>query len=231
MTDICDPVRPRDHLTLRCHRCGPRPRVVADAVECLTAQIERHEGDIGSPQRMVVAARQVRAEGILARVAAGAVPAIVAERDRLGECDIESERPRDRDCDLGHLEGVGQASALVVVGEDEDLGLACQTPERRRMQDAVTVAFETGAELIGFLFDEAVAAIVGAGCQERHRFVLRTFSSIAIDHRVGTWTRPRICVGKLDPGHGVAGHRRGPALGALLRRRVGMWLVHLSEAT
>ena len=52
---------------------------------------------------------------------------------------------------LGHLEGVGQPGALVVVGEDEDLGLAGQAPEGGGVQDAVAVALEAGAPGVGRL--------------------------------------------------------------------------------
>jgi hypothetical protein len=52
---------------------------------------------------------------------------------------------------LGHLERVGEPRALVVVGKDEDLCLAGQAPERRRVQDAVAIALEAGAQRVGLL--------------------------------------------------------------------------------
>ncbi|MFN9903382.1 MAG: hypothetical protein ACK55Z_32335, partial [bacterium] len=44
VADVCDAIRPRDDFTLRCHRSGARPRVIADAIEGLHAQVERCEG-------------------------------------------------------------------------------------------------------------------------------------------------------------------------------------------
>ena len=79
----------------------------------------------------------------------GAVPAVVAEGDGLGEGHVEADGPGDGRGHLGHLQGMGEAGALVVVGEHEDLGLAGQASERRGVQDAVTVAFEAGAQRIG----------------------------------------------------------------------------------
>ena len=73
----------------------------------------------------------VGVERVLAGVAARAVPAVVAEGDGLGEGHVEPAGPGDAGGDLGHLEGVGEAGALVVLGEDEDLGLAGQAAEGR----------------------------------------------------------------------------------------------------
>ena len=101
-------------------------------------------------------------------MAAGAVAAVVAEGDGLGEGDVEAERPGHRRGDLGDLEGVGEPGALVVVGEDEHLGLAGQPAERRGVEDAVAVALEAGAPLVGLLGHGAVAgaaARVAAGGQ------------------------------------------------------------------
>jgi hypothetical protein len=102
-----------------------------------------------APHGVVEPAGHVRAERVLAGVAARAVPAVVAERDRLGECDVEAEGLSDRRGHLGDLEGVREPGALVVVGEDEHLRLAGQPAERARVQDAVAIALEAGAPRIG----------------------------------------------------------------------------------
>jgi hypothetical protein len=72
---------------------------------------------------VVVAAVEVGAEGLLAGVAAGAVPAVVPERDGFGEGDVEAGGPGHGGGHLGDLEGVGEPGALVIVGKHEDLGL------------------------------------------------------------------------------------------------------------
>ena len=84
-------------------------------------------------------------------MAARPVAAIVPEGDRLGQRDVQAAGPRDRRRHLRHLEGVGQAGALVVVGEDEDLRLAGEPAERGAVQDPVAVALEARAQRVGLL--------------------------------------------------------------------------------
>ena len=110
---------------------GRDQRVVADAVEGLPAQVERRQRHVGAPGGVVEAAVDVGGEGVLAGVAARAVAAVVPEGDGLGQRHVEPAGPGDAGGHLGHLEGVGQPGPLVVVGEDEDLGLAGQPPEGR----------------------------------------------------------------------------------------------------
>ena len=173
---VGDAVGPTDHLTLGRERRGSRPRVVADAVERFGAQVERLQGDVGTPHRMIEAAGNIRRERVFAGVSAGAVAAIVAESDCLGEGGVQSERACDRGGYLSDFEGVREASALMVVGEDEHLGLAGQTPEGAGMQDAVAIAFEARAPRIGRLIDCPVASADGAGGQRRKRLALQRFA-------------------------------------------------------
>ena len=97
---------------------------------------------------MVVALREVGAERVLAGVAAWPVPAVVTEGDGLGQGDVEPERRGDATGDLRHLERVCQPGALVVVREDEDLGLAGQPAERRGVEDAVPIPLEARPPLV-----------------------------------------------------------------------------------
>ena len=62
---------------------GPAPRVVADTVEGLDAQVERLQRDVGAVDGVVVAAGHVRRERLFRRVTRGTVTAVVRERDRL----------------------------------------------------------------------------------------------------------------------------------------------------
>ena len=84
-------------------------------------------------------------------MAARAVAAVVAEGDGLGEGDVEAAGAGDGRGHLGDLEGVGEPGPLMVLGKDEDLGLAGQPPEGGGVQDAVPVALEAGAQRIGLL--------------------------------------------------------------------------------
>ena len=84
-------------------------------------------------------------------MAAGPVPAVVAERHGIGEGRIRPNPAGHGDGALRHLDGVGQPGALVVGGMHDHLGLARQPPERGGVDDAVPVTFEAGAELAGLL--------------------------------------------------------------------------------
>ena len=173
--------------------------------------------DVGTPHRVVVAAVDVRDEGIFAGVAARTVAAVVAEGDRLGERDVEAERPGDRRGHLGDLERVRQTGALVIVGEHEHLGLAGQPPERAGVQDAVAVALEAGSPRIGLLVDRRDRRRRGPGWPAAPA---SSSSSSSRCHAVDQ-LRPSPCPPTSRRGRSarrapaVAGHRRCPALCAL----------------
>jgi hypothetical protein len=82
----------------------------------------------------------------------------VAQGDCLGERHVEPTGPGHCGGDLGHLERVGQPGALVILREDEHLGLPGQAAERGGMEDPVAVTFEAGAPFVGFLGSVPVPA-------------------------------------------------------------------------
>ena len=86
---VRDAVGPADDHAFGRGRRRPRPGVVADAVQRLAAQVQRDEDDVRAPDGVVVAARQERVEGLLAGVPARPVAAVVADRDGLGQRDVE----------------------------------------------------------------------------------------------------------------------------------------------
>ena len=137
--------------------------MVADAVERLRAEVEGGQRDVGSPGGVVEPSVEVRGQGVLAGVPAGAVPAVVPEGDGFGEGHVEPAGAGDAGGHLGHLERVGEPGALVVVGEDEHLGLAGQATERGGMEDPVAVALEAGPPRIGLLGPDPVAGAGGPG--------------------------------------------------------------------
>jgi len=121
------------------------------------------------PERVVEAALDERVERLFARVTTGTVPAIVAQRDRFGEGDVKAHGARDTGRDLGHFEGVGETSAHVVLGKDEDLRLSREASKRRTVQYAVAVAFEARSKLVGLLLARSNARRVrprGAGSEQ-----------------------------------------------------------------
>jgi hypothetical protein len=192
--------------------------MVPDAVEGLGAEIERLQGDVGAPRGVVEPAVEIRRQGILARMPAGPVAAIVAECHRLDERHVEAQRLGDGTGHLSDLEGVGHPGALVVVGEHEHLGLARQATEGRVVQDAVTVALEARAEGIRCLVDRPVAGAVrscGVGRQRRCLVFLSRFTG---SHDGIADARRGVGVSDDDVIAAVAGHRGGPPFGSLLGR-------------
>ena len=84
-------------------------------------------------------------------MASRAVPAVVAQGNGLGQGDVQAQGGGDGGGDLGYLDGVGHAGALMIIGEDEHLGLAGQPAKGGGMQDSVAVALETGSGGVGLL--------------------------------------------------------------------------------
>jgi hypothetical protein len=82
---------------------------------------------------------------------------IVTKRHGFGECDIEAQYASNGHCDLRNFKCVRETSSLVVVWENKHLGFSSKASKRRCMQDAVTVAFETGAVRVFFFGDGSVA--------------------------------------------------------------------------
>ena len=68
---------------------------------------------------------------------------VVGQADRLHEVFVEAQGAGDGASDLGDLQGVGQAGAVVIAGGgDEYLGLVLQPAERFGMDDAIAVALK-----------------------------------------------------------------------------------------
>ena len=83
----------------------------------------------------------------------------MAQRDRLGQRLVQAQRGGQRARDLRDLERVRQArDEVVALGVDEDLRLVLQPAERLGVEDAVAVALERGAELVGLLGPGSAAA-------------------------------------------------------------------------
>ena len=112
---------------------------------------------------MIISIRNEDVEGILARVSARPVTAVVPEGDRVGQGHVDADTAGDRGRDLCHFEGVRQSGALVIGWIDDHLGLAGQAPERGGVHYPITITFEAGAFVIGLLRDRPVARPLGKG--------------------------------------------------------------------
>ena len=105
--------------------------------------------------------REGVAERALSHVAEGGVPEVMPEGDGLGQVLVQSERPRDRAGNLGDLQGVDEAGAVVIALRGEKhLRLVGEPPEALGVQDAVAIALEArpeGVRLLGNAPSERVA--------------------------------------------------------------------------
>ena len=109
----------------------------------------------------------------LARVPERRMAGVVAKPDRLGQVLVQLQRTGHDACNPGRLQRVGHARAVVVAGRiDEDLRLAFQTPKRLRVQDAIAVALERGADTALVLFVRPSGGLVGADGERRERSLL-----------------------------------------------------------
>jgi hypothetical protein len=91
---------------------------------------------------------------------------------------------------------MSEASALVVVGENEDLCLSGKSAKGRCVEDAVAVALEACAKRVGFFRCAARACADGArgiGCEEA---VFVFFAFLAPNHVRRTRGCPGVGVGK-----------------------------------
>ncbi len=116
--------------------------------------------------------------------------------------------------------------ALVVGGEDEDLGLARQPPEGRRVQDAVPVPLEAGAPRVGLLGDGAPAPGRGPGRPRGEHQVLGRFARRAPEGLylgAGSEAGGGVGMRRAQALVTVPGHGGGPAPTPLGRRDRG-WL-------
>lgn len=100
--------------------------------------------------------------------------------DRLGQRHVEAEGGGHGHSNLGHFEGMGQAGALMIVREDEHLGLSSQAAEGGGMENAVPVALEAGALGVGPLLSSPVAGTLGSGGARGHPGVLGLFAGIPV---------------------------------------------------
>ena len=116
VADVGDAVGPGHDLALGRGRGGPGPRVVADAVERLGAQVQRGQHDVGAPHGVVEARR--RRKGASASSLAwppGPCPQSWPRAMASVRATLRLQRRRPAiDGDLGHLDGVGEPGALVV---------------------------------------------------------------------------------------------------------------------
>ena len=130
---------------------------------------------------MIETLRDERVEGLLRCVTSGAVAAVVPQRHGVGQGDVGPNTSRDGASHLGHLEGVGQPSALMISGMDDDLGLAGKSPKRGRVDDTITVPLEAGPLGIWLLRNSAIPCPLSAGGSRTQQKVLPLLPSLPSD--------------------------------------------------
>ena len=189
--------------------------MIAHTVEGLAAEVEWCEHNVCSPHGMVESVRQIRCEGILTGVAPRAVAAVVAEGDGLSERLVEAERAGDGDCDLSDLERVRETGALVIIREDEHLGLPGESAERScPVEDAVAIALEAGADRVRLLGDLSVTGTARKGGPIGEVQMFELLALIPIEHRRGPELLAGFLVGMSRcTSSGMGSHGGGPGAG------------------
>ena len=75
-----------------------------------------------------------------------------------------------------------EASALMILREHKYLRFACESTKCRSVQNAITVAFETGAERV-FLFGHcAIAGTKRTCCKWSEQVVFAGFTFVTVDN-------------------------------------------------
>jgi hypothetical protein len=118
-------------------------------------------------------------ESVLAGMPARPVTAVMPEGDCFDQGDIDTHPASDRCCDLSHLQSVGQSSALVICGKDDNLGFAGESSEGRRVHDSIAVTLKAGALVVRLLRNGAITSSFGkgrAGSKRRTLVLLAQFS-------------------------------------------------------
>jgi len=157
VVDVRDAVQQPDDLAFERRRLRGAAGVVEDSIPDRVAEVETRSvalEPVDDPQRVLVMAKrasealgQTAIEDVLAEVAEGRMPEIVAEADRLDEVLVETERAGDGPRDSRDLEGMREPGAVVIaLGSDEYLRLVLQTPKRLAVNDPVAVALERGPQ-------------------------------------------------------------------------------------
>ena len=86
----------------------------------------------------------------------------------------------------------------MIVGEDEHLGLAGKSTERRGVQDAIPITFESGAKGIGLLVDGSATGADRTRGEPRELVVRKVFACLTFDDSCLAGARPRVGVGHDD---------------------------------
>ena len=111
-----------------------------------------------------------------------AVPAVVGERDRLGERDVQPAAAGDADRHLRDLDRVREPGALVVLGERRTPGTCppgAGTPGA--VQDPVEVALEAHPERVGLLGHAPGGRPHGPGRARRELRVLQVLPLLPVE--------------------------------------------------
>lgn len=110
---------------------------------------------------------------------------------------------------------MGESGALVIRGVDDDLGLAGQASKRRRVDDTVPVAFETGAFRIRLLRTSSVPGTTGQGRARAQHLALPLLTLQAPHGVTGSDTWSGVTMGVDDTARTVSSHRGGPLTSAI----------------
>ena len=164
--------------------------VLGDAVAHLPGEVQappvalEHVDDAQALLVVIEPAGDELVQDALAGVPERRVTEIVTERNRLGQLFVQPQHLGDGPRDLGHLQRVREARAIVIArGREEDLGLVLQPSERLAVDDAIPIALEAGANRILGLGSLAAARIAALRRLGRQRLPLAGLELFTNGHR------------------------------------------------
>jgi hypothetical protein len=118
---------------------------------------------VDHPQALEVMAETPRAnlvKGLLSRVAERSVPQVVAQGDGFGQILVQRQGFGHSPGNLGHLQGVGEAGAVMISpGDQKHLSLVLEAAERFRMENPVPVVLKSRADTAFRLGDRSPAGL------------------------------------------------------------------------
>ena len=186
MVQVGDPIRAADAFALqRFRKAGPG--MTENAVADLCGQIQTMTVPLQAvhhAQALLVVTEAILQEMIqrpFSDMAERGVPEIMPQGDGLCQILVQAQGTGQRPRHLGHLEGMGQAGAIVIpLGREKDLGFKLQAAKGLAVNDPVPVPLIHRAQIAGGeggLPARGLRGVGGVGGEEQVFIRFRLFTN------------------------------------------------------